>query len=118
MSGHAHETCGARVHCHHKLPSHCLCGLNSGDLRQKYLDPAQLFVKGRDDNRIVHFVQPKFEKSVSEYREKFAWPNTKHPVVAYTAPKSPYRFEPKSELDKQSRTPKSAPKNPKNGTKV
>ncbi|GFR29771.1 uncharacterized protein TNCT_175681 [Trichonephila clavata] len=101
MSGHTHETCDARVHCHHKLPTHCLCGLKSEDLRQKYLDPALVFVRGRDDNRIIHFIQPKYERPISEHRYSFKWPDAKHHPMPYEKPRSPIQFKPVSEYERQ-----------------
>ncbi|KAF8791846.1 hypothetical protein HNY73_003517 [Argiope bruennichi] len=109
MSGHIHETLDARVHCHHNIPTHCMCGLSKENLRQKYLDPALVFVRGRDDNRIIHFIQPQYTQHGSEYRSNFKWPSKKYPVIPYFPPKSPLRFEPKSEYDKQLSIPKVQP---------
>ncbi|GFU01399.1 uncharacterized protein NPIL_510061 [Nephila pilipes] len=101
MSGHHHDTCDARVHCHHKSTTRCLCNLKNEDLRNKYLDPALVFVRGRDDNRIIHFIQPKYEWPVSEYRCNFKWPDSKHHPMPYERLRSPIQFKPKSEYDMQ-----------------
>lgn len=100
MTGYAHQTCDTKVYCPHLQSDHCICCLSEEDARQKYLDPALIFVKGPRDNRIVHFIQPRIEKVVSEYRSNYSWPEKKRAVKPYVPPKENMRFETKAEYNK------------------
>lgn len=100
MTGYAHNTCDTKVYCPHVLSERCLCCLSEEDARQKFLDPALIFVKGARDNRIIHFIQPKVVLPVSEYRSNYKWPDTESQAIPYVPPKEYVRFESKKEYDK------------------
>lgn len=98
MSGYVHETCEAKIYCHPGQTTRCLCHLSNDDVRQKFLDPALVFVRGKGDNRIVHFIQPNCEPSASEYRSNFSWPDKTYPAMPYIPQNNPVQYKPKSEV--------------------
>ncbi|KAG8201764.1 hypothetical protein JTE90_012823 [Oedothorax gibbosus] len=96
MSGYIHETCETRIN---RQAHRCLCHLSNDDVRQKYLNPALVFVRGKDDTRVVHFLQQQYRSCASEYRSNFGWPVKKQPsMTSYVPSKSQVQFRQKCEL--------------------
>lgn len=100
MSGYTHETCETKIYRQPDLTNRCLCHLSNDEVRQKYLNPALVFIRGKGDTRVVHFVQQRYEVPVSEYRSNFSWPVKKQPRMSYVSSNSKVQLKEKYERQK------------------